>query len=200
MFITIDGLSGAGKTTQAEAVAKELEFEAVSIDILRNMIEWNLQFRHPNFNYNNVSSIVANMSLIRCLIDCVETNFVIADNFWRLMWTIYREQGRLEAANLLGIFLRVLQVNGGELPVASFCLHVPPYQRHVRTFKRRLPPSVEVQDVDINVEKDTDENSFLEYITWLKESYDFIHIIDGTQPVETVTAEIVGITNDSIFH
>ena len=204
MFITIDGLSGSGKSTQCDAVRKLLDWRVWQVDELRVAFHFFLNKVFRGISDIDTVTIPYNISLTCALIKSRIGNFILDDHFWRIFWNYYKDHGKEKTKLFIQCFIEMLRSNIDEVPIASFYLSTPSRFRFVRKVNRY---SNYLIDSDFHIDKNTitanndDENDILlEYFEWLKEFCDFIHIIDGTQPIEAITSEIVEITNDSILN
>ena len=190
MYITIDGLSGAGKSVQADSVAEVLGWQVKSIDQLKTFGEqiWYMEFGSPGDD--QPSKFLYDLSLIRGYIDYTQESFVFSDNFYRLIWTNYRDNLWVDEALLL--FQQALPA-----PVASICLHVPAQERHLRQFRREAEGLYRIDDIRISTEMNRDEDDFMAFFSWLSERIPHIYVLDGTKSVESITNKIVEIVHDN---
>ena len=190
VYITIDGLSGAGKTVQAERVSEALGWQVRAIDSLKTFGEqiWSMAF--GSGSDDKLSKFLYDLSLIRGYIDYTEEPFVFSDNFYRLIWTKYRDN--LGTDKALSLFQQALPA-----PVASICLHVPAQERHLRQFRREAEGLYRIDDIKISTEMNRDEDDFMEFFRWLSERIPYIYVLDGTQSVESITDKIVEIVHDN---
>lgn len=190
VYVTIEGLSGAGKTVQAERVAEALGWQVRAIDSLKTFGEqiWSMEFGVRRDD--KLSKFLYDLSLIRGYIDYTKEPFVFSDNFYRLMWTKYRDN--LGADKALSLFQQALPA-----PVASICLHVPAQERHLRQFRRGADRLYRIDDIKISTEMNRDEDDFMEFFRWLSERIPYIYVLDGTQSVESITDKIVEIVYDN---
>ena len=204
MFITIDGLSGSGKSTQCDAVGKSLGWRVWQVDELRVAFHFFLDKTFRSRSNIETVMIPYNISLTYALIKSRIGNFILDDHFWRIFWIYYKDHGKEKTEPFIQFFIKMLRSNIDEVPIASFYLSTPSRFRFVRKVNRYsnhlIDSNFHIDQNTITANTDDENDILLEYFEWLKEFCDFIHIIDGTQSIETITARIVEVTNDSILH
>ena len=188
MYITIDGLSGAGKSVQADRVSKALGWKSVSIDDMKSFGEhiWQMNFGGPG--YDQLSKLLYDLALIRAHIDYATEDFVFCDNFYRLLWTFYLKNLGIDEA--LSVFQQAVP-----RPIASIYLNVDARERHMRKFYVGNENLYRIENIDFLTEMNHDEEDFCEFFQWLSKRIPHIHILDGTKSVEAVTDEIVRIVH-----
>ena len=91
-YITIDGLSGVGKTTQAHEVAKRLGWAVRETDPMSFFTSsmWQLMFDDPH--EKTMSYFLQYLSMLRASIDYAEQDFIFCGIFFRCMWNFLSAQ------------------------------------------------------------------------------------------------------------
>ena len=198
MIITIDGLSGAGKTTQAHNLSQLLGIPHVSTDspsLIMREVCWAYTHNHGDHHF---VSLLRNLLLFRFMQEGDRgwgQDFICADNFFRMLTRFYRKPERDE---YLSFFRRCLTMDAGQEPVASFYLHVLASERELRRIYREQQKynTFKFEDLKISTAHNSDDADFREFFQWLQERVPYIHIIDGAQPEEKVTADMMKILKD----
>ena len=193
MFLTIDGLSGAGKTVQASKIAKRFELKHVSIDMFIDLLR-NIEFLATEAHHDNTfTAVLRNLMFIRLMRGQWGNDFVLADNFFRTIGSFWRNRAEME--RVLDFFREGLLIERGKEPDASFYLHVDARHRELRRLYRdeKQLNTYKLENVSITTEHNSDDLRSLEFNQWLAERLPYFHIIDGSQPEEKVTADIIGI-------
>lgn len=192
-YITIDGLSGSGKSTQGKAVGRSLggwdyanfENDFTLIDQITELIELR------RFKCSDFAKTIQNFALLRWLVDGQANNFVVTNYFWLHIRGIPSDKAFSEIRQLVHLFKDML---ADKPPLASFFLDTDPNVRYQRVFTRDSDQSsyYKIEDIQINIEDNTDDQRAREYFEWLRSEIDIpIHIINNNQPVEQVTADIL---------
>lgn len=185
MIITIDGNNGAGKTTQEKVLAAQLNlnrYDELCIH-LWNHLDWIIQISPLQESRTGRTRLFAALQVYHSLPDRV-----IVPRFWNtILRYLHRDPDELNA------FRQCLSFGGTPEPAASFYLHVPFHVSKTREFRRHSPP-----DTAINVSPSDDEdNRLLKPFRWLENQLPYFHIIDGTMPIEAVTAAMLEKINQS---
>ena len=190
-MITFDGISGAGKSTQSNKLGKLLNIPVCTMVPIQNIT--NEYYRmvvgtHPRgFSY-----ILRDLSIIRTmqLKPHGWKRNIVVDNFFRSL-ADFRESKDIEAA--IDVFRKSLYIAGGIEPVASFYLDVPRVKCSERLIRRNNPSLIDFSKAkNPDAERDWDI-SFQAFWQNLASKLPYLHIIDGTQAEEVVTAEILDI-------
>jgi len=181
MIITIDGNNGAGKTTQEEILAAQLNlnhYDELCIH-LWNHLDGIIKISPLQESRTGRTRLFAALQVYHSLPDRV-----IVPRFWDTILSCLRR-----APDELNAFRQCLSFDGAPEPVASFYLHAPFHVSKTREFRRHYP-----DDTGFNVlPSDDEDNRILSPFRWLEENLDYFHIIDGTMPIEAVTAAMLDI-------
>ncbi len=208
-YITIDGLSGAGKSTQARCIEERLGWVELNRENFRSAVSqtWdmgviasNLQVEddeHVNTHFggrvSQFAHVISNIAVLRQAIDSQKWNFVIGDHFWSLLTHCYLHPDDGNVNQLLQIFIATFS---DKLPVASFFLRTDPNSRNVRILHRNanVDGYFSIGDVEVNASHNRDDADLIRYAQWLQTQVDVvpIYIIDNTNvSIEDVTNQIL---------
>lgn len=206
MYITIDGLSGAGKSEQAEHICKQLDWDLRSIDDQKGFGEYIWKASFGDCEDHRISKLIYDLALTRAHIEYAldaERSFILVDSFYRLLWHFHRENKSsptrfgVNLLELIELWQSCLSLCRGALPDASFYLHVPAIERHLRQINRDEGFGLfEVKHLELTTERNTDEDTFYAMFEWLGQHIPNIYIIDGAQPIDDVTATILKVINE----
>ena len=207
-YITIDGLSGAGKSTQARCIEERLGWVELNRENFRSAVEqtWdmgviasNLEIEHEQTHthfgghVSQFAHTISNIAVLRQAIDSQKSNFVIGDHFWSLLTHCYLHPNDGNVNQLLEIFMATFS---DKLPVASFFLGTDPGSRNLRILHRNANTDgyFSIGDVEVNASHNRDDADLIRYAQWLQMQVDVvpIHIIDNTNvSIEDVTNQIL---------
>lgn len=206
MYITIDGLSGAGKSEQAERICERLDWDLRSIDDQKGHGEGIWKAVYGDCEAHRISKLIYDFSLIRGHIEYARDagrSFILVDSFYRLLWAFHRENKSaptrfgVNLSELIELFQNCLSLCRGALPDASFYLHVPATERHLRQIRRDEGFGLfEIKGLELTTGRNTDEDTFYAMFEWLSAHIPKIYIIDGTQPIDAITDTILGTINE----
>ena len=185
MIITIDGRSGAGKTTQSEIIGKHLNLPVcnfslatrVITDVHNVYIAQNKSGINPFlpalFEYQTTSQRYKRTVIEECLFyPFFYYDTIVGFNDWELVdW-----------------YFETIGVQGGIYPTASFYLHVDESFAISSRINRKFNISTN------NLKPNTIQLDFWEN---LAERVPFLHIINGMQSKENVTADILNILKEN---
>ena len=173
MIITMDGLSGAGKSYQAEILSKRLGYEVVN-------------FYEKKVAHNIELLSLSNPCYHLIWLEELSRQGLILDDppfFSSSLFALFEEN---ELA-LIDAFLELL--NASKLkPTVSFCLKIDLAHAGARRTKRDLGITMLPDQLDGKREKSDEWFRFYDY---LDSRLDYFHIIDGAQTPEKVTADIL---------
>lgn len=180
MYITVDGVSGAGKSTQANLLRKQLSLEYTCFDPVVYTIE-------------NIPNIVGKGSQYTNLIaNLMATHTIQCDNcIIQIFWRNFEFACHLNTNDqntLLAFFQTGITLGGRPTPDLSIYLSIP-YDVHINRMLER--------DHHQSILVETDENVLQRYEQRCKfwhtiaERVSYFHVIDGTLPVEDVNASIM---------
>lgn len=194
-YITIDGLSGAGKSTQARCIQERLGWNELNREEARtvNEMAWKLVGSAYNLGVNLFAEVISNIAVLRRAIDSQRDNFVVGDHYWGLLWHCYMHPNDGNVNQLLDVFMATF---ADTLPVASFFLKTDPRLRNIRILHRNanVDGYFSIESVEVEASHNGDDGDALQYFEWLQSKVDSvpIHIIDNTDvSIEEVTSQIL---------
>lgn len=175
MFITLDGVSGAGKTTQAQLLREQLSLQFTCFEPMMYALE-------------NIPIIVkAGSRHTSLLAGMMATHTIPYENcIVELFWAHFEYAYELSAKDrdaLLSFFQTGLTLGGRRTPDASIYLSVP-YDVHINRIMKR--------DLQQNVAAKPDKQILDEYekrqAFWhtIAERVSYFHVVDGTLPISEV--------------
>ena len=196
MIITFDGRPGAGKTTQVRKIAKMLDLPVVTMWWFRNVFVqcYNLAVGIPR--ETDLSLILQDLTIFRGMQLGPQgwgDKFVLDENLFSTLWFFH---GSDEIEEILDLFLKSLQLDRGNAPVASFYLHVSISERETRRIYRsqeRSHGKYTVENVSLSNSSNTIDFKQLQFWEWVASKVPYFHVIDGAQAEEKVTGDIVEI-------
>ena len=193
MIITFDGHSGSGKTTQSIKVARHLGLECVSFWTLQEIVDMYL-LQVAGTPSKGIASVLRNLMAIRGMQDGHKgwnqhKGYVFENGFFSILSGFYNSG---EKDLMLDLFLKALRLCNGQEPVLSFLLKTTYVESMYRVYRRQGRGSFlkERQDIDEYAKRDDKWSKFWE---WLDSQLPYLYIIDGMQPEESVTADIMQI-------
>ena len=186
MIITIDGYRASGKTTQAKKLTEILGIPVFSrwysllhmkTAILNNA---NLKPRH-------LSKLFGTLQLLYAY---PLKDGIIEDSFWTGLRDFKEEQ--LDGA--IDLFMSALHLGGLSNRIISFLLDVPRFQAETRFYERVAEDRpLKPKNIELIADKlDLDKPHRL-FWNSLAERVPFLHIIDGTAPIDEVTQTMMTI-------
>jgi thymidylate kinase len=195
-YITIDGLSGSGKSTNGIALAKMLDWEEKEAncegekDVYRMLTSVIEKGFYP---YSLISQKMQTFMVLRALIDAQKEPFVLTSYFWNELSHFYYHPNDGNIRQMLNVFLELF---ADKLPVASFFLKVDTQTRYQRIFEResREDGYFKVNCIDIDVSENKEDERALKFFEWLQSEVDVvpIYIIDNTNvSINEVTTQIL---------
>ena len=195
-YITIDGLSGSGKSTTGIAVAKQLGWEEkeANCEMEKGMFGTiSALIERGFYPYSVVSESLQAFMVSRALIDAQESPFVLTSYFWLDLTHFYYHPND---GNILQMLDVVLDLFVDKLPIASFFLNIDTQTRYQRIFEResRQDGYFKVNNIDIDVSENKEDEGALRFFEWLQSKVDRvpIHIIDNANvSIDEVAAQIV---------
>ena len=194
MIITIDGFSGAGKTTQARALSERLAIPMVSIDAEFALLKSVFLLARRFSKLSSFTTVLSAVTTIRAMREKWGRDFILADHFFRMLTPAW-QNGVID--EVLDVFRSVLTCWGGEEPIASFYLHMDGNEREKRRFYREAESrnAYELNEIDISIKNDIDQ-IFLDMCEYLTPKVPYLHIINGNQDRKKVTADILEVLGE----
>ena len=188
MYITVDGVSGAGKSTQANLLRKQLSLEYTCFDPVVYTIE-------------NIPNIVGKGSQYTNLIaNLMATHTIQCDNciieiFWR-NFEFACHLNTNDQNTLLAFFQTGITLGGRRAPDLSIYLSIP-YDVHIsRMIQRDLHQNILVEPDKDALHHFEERKRFWHTISG---QISYFHVVDGTLPVEDVHASIMTLIESSNF-
>lgn len=200
-IVTLDGHSGAGKSTQAQRLAEhysELNIEQIGHIIWRFQYLTDELFSLAGFDYSLVHGLPEILRfgmLYRMMVSYGkrhERDLLIIDDFF--LKDLRNSASRPCFGDKVRLFREMLTLDSGIEPVASFYIDVPYNECYTRTFYRdNEHDDTQISiDLDTNIMSDSDRHSTKRWVA-LSEQIPYLHIIDGTQSIDAVSKEIISI-------
>ena len=186
MILTLDGHSGAGKTTQAAILSKKLGIPVSPPDWfhVNQTIEYIMKFYNEgHIAMSHESEIYRHLMVYHSM----PMNHRIIDDglFYRFR---FYEHDDFDKA--LDIFNQGMSLGANKAPSASFLLDIP---LHIANCRSVMRTAADVRFSNISVASaDQDKNKPIQKV-WkrIEDAIPYFHIIDGTMPVDAVTTAIL---------
>ena len=179
MFLTIDGYSGSGKSTQLQALTKA-GFHYV------DQLWMSLAFQHVSMTKrlnNAYATVLAELMAFNCLPDLSQHNrSYVCDHFWGSLFDIYCINPDA-FPEILAFFKTGLALSDRHEPDLSIFLDVPHSVATKRRFRRNTGISV--------VAPDKADAPFVQFWQVIAETTPCFHRVNGQQPVDSVTHDIL---------
>ena len=179
MFITIDGHSGAGKSTQADILAKRLKLNFTNFNnTYRAYDVISFAFGQPGPCKQLFASVCAWHT-----IQPPHDN-IIFDNFWDSLYQTYlHDELTLSSLNM---FRDALKLNNRSEPSLSIILNTPYHMALARQISRDKKIHLK-----LNREDSPDDKRRLEFWQFLESEIHYLHVINGNQSITNVTESII---------
>ena len=189
MIITFEGLSGGGKTTQAERLAKKIGFEPVAFFRQMSAIRILLDTARDDDSRSHIFPLSANMMLLHSVSDANRKNVIVHDpQFLSFLAPFFPHQKDFIKAWLNWLDTTYLK------PVASFCLKLDKNTVIQRTLGRPVPVLYD----------DWEADRAFQFYDCLDRHLPYFHIIDGTKNADEISVDIErilrGIDGITFFH
>lgn len=184
MFITIDGYSGAGKTTQLNILAKKLKLEPVNYAAICNILDDILCWVGTRSTYTRAFSALQAFHNMPCAEDC------IIDHFWDRFEKLHRYTSEENFSKLLGYFRTGMRFNNRREPDLSIFIDYP-WQLGLQRGMERDTQMIMVPTIDSEIKSDSQARQ----IFWrtIDSHLAYFHRVNGNQSVEDVTESIMSL-------
>ena len=200
-IVTLDGYSGAGKSTQMALLLEHYnEFDSRRI---RRQFRQTQYLADKLFDLSgcpftdDTPRLLWYVMFYRMMVSYGETHgcqLLILDEFF--LKPLSENMNPSDLDDGVRFFREMLTFQSGREPAASFFIDVPANKRQTRTFYRDTNHDNET--ISINLDRDviSDEDRYTtEKWVALSERIPYLHIIDGTQPVDAISKEIISIVD-----
>ena len=189
MFITIDGYSGAGKSTQLHLVAKRL----------------NLQIAAPTYHqlfdtFLNITSLdrdktraVQPFALLQSFHVFTSLEHNIVDHFWDRFYLFHLHNPH-ELRKMLNFFRNGMAFNNRHEPGLSIFIDVPLHVAILRRTKRDTGQTKVVPPA-----QPTESHTLQEFWSAVESEVPYFRRIDGNQSVTKVTKSIITLIEETSF-
>ena len=198
-IITFDGYSGSGKTTQSVKVSEMLGFPMVNIkDYVWNVDDFFVENGHRRLTgWEGALRDAAILHVMRR--QWLKNEGVVVEDRWFKMLADLQYDYEEDLDEAIDLYRKILRFTGGVEPCVSFYLDVSYVESRCRATYRNHGIQMTTEE-----KKKLHSSHFIDYHTkfrqfwkWLGEKVSYLHIINGEQPEEAVTAEIIQILCDN---
>lgn len=181
MIITIDGFGGAGKSTQCSAISKVLDIPVCDYYPMARCITGVM-----SFDGLGVNTFLRDLMLVFGYNHKFRSTGCVYDGYW---YSLLNLLAQVEDINKAFDTMRYLfDTMDNKEPTASFFLDVPIREAIIRVVHRdNWSHKVTVDSIS----QDTHHAAVLEQFQYLKSKLPYLHFIDGTQPIESITQEML---------
>ena len=184
-YITLDGPGGAGKTTQQAALAKALNMECYPQ--FAKTYQGYLSLCHACSRHTPTQDLLCLTMALHSI--PIKKPFII-ERFWSYLQTCLNSHQQSDNfENNLDLIHAIMNADGCNPPTLSIYLDV----EKETSLKRVLNRDFNGLRAEIKVTERTKERKSAqrEYYEQLISSLPHFHIVDGTQPAETITETII---------
>lgn len=190
MFITIDGCSGAGKSTQVDLLVKRLRLEPFN-------------YRDGVSTLHDISCFLSSLAnphkiVFSCLqtFECLaRTPDCICDHFWEQLYSIYSadpcHNTSIVLANALKYFRTGMKLSSYPEPDVSILIDVPADIATIRRIKRDDNVNLDLESQLIPTRKHN--RHFYEFWDIIETNIPYFRRVDGTQSIKDVNESIIKI-------
>lgn len=178
MFITIDGYSGAGKTTQLNILAKQLKLEPVNYAAICNILDDILCLVGSRSTHTRAFCALQAFHNMPCSEDC------IIDHFWDRFEQLHRYTSEENFSKLLGYFRNGMRFNNRREPDLSIFIDIPWHLGLQRGMER---------DTQVITMPTSDSQPRQSFWRTIDSRLPYFHRVNGNQPVEDVTESIMSL-------
>ena len=183
MLITLDGVSGAGKSTQCDILCKMLNLPApkfiasmVAHEIISDLID----------AHSRYSKLFATLQAIHSL----PKKAIVEDYFFNLTHG-FKSEPADKRAELIRFFQQAITLNKPE-PTLSIYLKVSREVAIPRRLERSTGP---VTGLQLSSEFHREDRLEWTYFHQLADMLPYFHVVDGALPIEQVTQKILNLLN-----
>ncbi len=181
MYITIDGDSGAGKSTQFHALAERFGLKSPGwFATYKAFQSVPLPKQRPGRYTRILAAIFASHTIP------VGEQHWIVDHFWSCFYE-FRDADESTLSNIITFFRTGLTLNDRPEPAISVFLDVPPDVSHHRRHQRDNELSMKYEPSDYNRNQHNRDLTFWQTIA---ANCPYFHVLDGNRPVADVTESI----------
>ena len=183
MYVTLDGISGAGKSTQCGILMRKFNYKFPRFLALFAAVEAIPSIMSAGSEY---ATLFANLHTIHCM----PPENSIMEDFWR-PFTNFRELPESDLSPLVALFRQAIQLNNRPEPDLSIYIHTPQDLAEARRFQRSK--RIYTSPSAVKRKKKWEEYDYNLYTMWerIASQVPYFHIVDGRQSVEEITEQIV---------
>ena len=180
MFITIDGYSGAGKSTQLHILAKRLNLKPVNYFVLCNILNDIPYLVGPQSAFTRAFAALQAIHAIPYPRDC------ILDHFWDRFDRLHLQNPEY-LPEILEFFRTGMRFNDRPEPDLSIFIDVP----WNLVTQRRVERDTNIKIPPIDSESKPDSRNRQSFWGTVEAEIPYFHRVNGNQSVEDVTESIM---------
>ena len=192
MYITLDGCTGVGKTTQANILERTLGLKHTMMYIpetaLKSVVAAIQRGRYDRFHRTNTLVFMLNLSIHQGDIGGIQ------EHYWEhIMAFSSKIEGKIIASNktkeIVDFFHRGLELFKCPIPDLSVFIDAAPERRAIRLAKRTFGKDSLLDSATLT--PSYYEEGWSSFFKSLEEMIPYFHVIDGNQSIEEVTESIL---------